>query len=115
MKFPETKQEIFDAVVAHLRTQKSVSLDSKGMCAYRGKNGLKCVVGAFITDEEYSSRLEGKSVSLISCGVNRFTKFDKNLEFWGEMQMVHDFNEVSDWETKLSKIAKTHELKYTAP
>ena len=52
-----SRQEMFDKVCQHLRTQKKRSFksdfneSSQGTCVYRGPNGTKCAVGALIPDE----------------------------------------------------------------
>jgi len=63
-----TLQEMFDKAVAHFASMEKPSLTttSEGLgyedCAYRGLEGNKCIVGAFIDDEHYDPAFEGKSV-----------------------------------------------------
>jgi len=63
-----TLQEMFDKAVAHFASMEKPSLtttsDEWGYadCAYRGRGGNKCIVGAFIDDEHYDPAFEGKHV-----------------------------------------------------
>lgn len=57
-------QRAFDAMLAHLRQQGRRSLSTDGvMCAYRGHNGLKCAVGALMSDELYDLDFEGAAAN----------------------------------------------------
>lgn len=52
---PEVKavaQQVFDVVATHLFTQGKQAREG-GNCQYRTKAGLKCAVGALITDESW--------------------------------------------------------------
>jgi len=60
-----TEQEIFDAVVRHLKKQGRRALN-KDQCVYRGSNGLKCAVGCLISDAEYTPSMEGHTVDAIT-------------------------------------------------
>ena len=74
-----TLQEMFDKAVAHFAQMQKPSMSTPSEyggsdCAYRGHEGNKCIVGAFIDDAFYRHTLEGKGVleySTInkSCGV----------------------------------------------
>lgn len=55
--YMRTIKEAILAVIA----QGKHSVDVDGTCMYRGPDGLKCVVGHMISDEEYSPELEGSS------------------------------------------------------
>lgn len=60
MKYPSTKQEIFDRVWDHFVVQgnpRSVSDDGED-CRYRGRNGTRCAVGIFIDDADYDERMD---------------------------------------------------------
>ena len=46
-----TEQEAFTKVRDHLLRQKEKCIVN-GLCAYRGENGLKCAIGALISDED---------------------------------------------------------------
>ena len=55
-----TAQEVFDQAARHLLTQGQQSLSAYGICVYRNNGGLKCVVGCFISDDEYNPAFEGR-------------------------------------------------------
>ena len=63
-------QEIFNKAHKHFADMGEPSMASIDevednlQCAYRGANGNKCIVGAFIPDELYKENLEGDSLSL---------------------------------------------------
>jgi len=63
-------QEIFNKAHKHFAGMGEPSMASidevedNVQCAYRGANGNKCIVGAFIPDELYKENLEGDSLSL---------------------------------------------------
>ena len=74
-----TLQEMFDKAVAHFAQMEKPSMSTPSEyggsdCAYRGHEGNKCIVGAFIDDEHYKHTFEGKGVLEYStlnrsCGV----------------------------------------------
>jgi len=62
-----TLQEMFDKAVAHFASMDRPSMSTPSEyggtdCAYRGYEGNKCIVGAFIDDEHYDPCFEGKGV-----------------------------------------------------
>ena len=62
-----TLQEMFDKAIAHFADMDRPSMSTPSEyggsdCAYRGHEGNKCIVGAFIDDEHYESSFEGKGV-----------------------------------------------------
>jgi len=74
-----TLQEMFDKAVGHFASMEKPSMSTPSEylgsdCAYRGHEGNKCIVGAFIDDEHYDPSFEGKGVLEYgtfnkSCGV----------------------------------------------
>lgn len=74
-----TLQEMFNKAIAHFADMDRPSMSTPSEyggtdCAYRGYEGNKCIVGAFIEDEHYESSFEGKGVLEYgtfnkSCGV----------------------------------------------
>ena len=74
-----TLQEMFDKAVDHFANMDRPSMSTPSEyggsdCAYRGHEGNKCIVGAFIDDEHYKHTFEGKGVLEFatinrSCGV----------------------------------------------
>lgn len=57
----KTDQAIFNFVKTRLLKQGKRSTYN-GVCQYRGSQGLRCAVGWLITDDNYSSYLEGAIV-----------------------------------------------------
>ena len=62
-----TLQEMFDKAVAHFASMDRPSMSTPSEydgtdCAYRGYEGNKCIVGAFIDDEHYDQDFESKGV-----------------------------------------------------
>lgn len=109
-----TKQETFDTVVAHLRSQgaKSASEDGRS-CLYRGPNGLKCAVGALISDDDYSADMESWPANWSN--VADVIRDTHDIGLCCDLQTVHDDIAVSEWESALRECASTHELVYRAP
>ena len=71
-----TLQEMFDKAVAHFAQMQKPSMSTPSEyggsdCAYRGHEGNKCIVGAFIDDAFYHHTFEGK-------GVLEFSTFNKS-------------------------------------
>lgn len=128
-------QEIFDTVVRHLLEQKQMSItperrykaDEAGVCMYRGEGGLKCAVGALISDRYYNPNMEGFLPSdnnvqsaLVKSGVldaseSNDVRRDK-VKLLSELQSVHDsFYAREDWPwsrtvTKLKERANHYRL-----
>ncbi len=117
-----TKQEAFDKMVAHLAHQKHrCVIDS--VCAYRGPDGTKCIVGAMISDET-AALIDGiratESTSISNDPVWEMAKAELALEdlreprdkiFYIEMQEVHDLSyTLEDIQARLRRIAVHYEL-----
>ena len=85
-------------------------------CRYRGENGTQCAVGALITDEAYTEELENKVVTdkpvqdaLKASGVfKRATP--KAVEFFRDLQEIHDSNYAKEWPTELQIFADKNNL-----
>ena len=102
-------QEAFDIMVQHLRKQgrKSVSPNDPNDCAYRGADGLKCAIGALLSDNEYKAEFEGNSVNcLLDYGLLR----DLDIGLLMDMQNIHDFAPVHRWEARFQDVAEDYEL-----
>jgi len=137
-----TLQEMFDKAVAHFadmdRPSMSTPVNVAAACAYRGYEGNKCIVGAFIDDEHYESSFEGKGVLeyetfnkscgvqpvlnavAASMGVDRLSYEQGRLLY--KLQLVHDdhsdgfdIND-ADWynvvEPHLIELAEDNGLQY---
>jgi len=106
-----TLQEMFDKAVAHFAQMQNPSMSTPSEyggsdCAYRGHEGNKCIVGAFIDDEHYKHTFEGKGVLefstlgktcgvqpvrnavAASMGVEALDDDQANLLF--QLQLIHD-------------------------
>jgi len=106
-----TLQEMFDKAVAHFADMDRPSMSTPSEyggsdCAYRGHEGNKCIVGAFIDDEHYKHTFEGKGVLeygtfnktcgvqpvlnavAASMGVEALDEDKANLLF--QLQLIHD-------------------------
>ena len=62
-----TLQEMFDKAISHFAQMEKPSMSTPSEyggsdCAYRGHEGNKCIVGAFIDDAYYKHTFEGKGV-----------------------------------------------------
>tara|TARA_R110002096_G_scaffold116179_1_gene251838 strand:+ start:840 stop:1244 length:405 start_codon:yes stop_codon:yes gene_type:complete len=88
-------QEIFDRAVNHALQMGEPSVDKTG-CLYRyGEN--RCMVGAFISDEDYDEKTEGKSLATahsVQYAVARTLKQDvlsaEQMNFFTDLQCAHD-------------------------
>ena len=108
---PMTLQEMFDKAVAHFASMEKPSMSTPSEyggsdCAYRGHEGDKCIVGAFIADAYYKHTFEGKGVLEYatinrSCGVQPVlravaksmgvkTLNDDQSQLLYKLQLVHD-------------------------
>ncbi len=88
-------KDIFNYVVDHLRRQGCQSLvNHEGNCAYRGKGGTMCAVGALITDDEYDPTWEGNSIDLLFekdlLTPDLKNRIQPNLEMLADLQKFHD-------------------------
>lgn len=110
-------QQIFDRVANHLLIQNKRSLeeanttDDFGQCAYRSYDGLKCAIGCLIADEDYTERMEGKTVySLLQIfrhllSITALDIEDPCLDMLEGLQHIHDQCPVADWPTLLESTA----------
>lgn len=103
-------QDVFDAVAVHLLTQGVPSHHYENGCQYRGPAGLKCAVGALITDEAYDPRFEGESAG--SMGVAQMLEASgiptdhDTLNLLEELQATHDTCDPDYWLKALPRIAR---------
>jgi hypothetical protein len=103
-------QEAFNIMVQHLRKQgrKSVLPDNPNGCAYRGADGLKCAIGALISDEKYQKKYEGHSASMLAQLTGMFKGLDPYL--LDDVQNIHDNYPVTAWESRLKGVAEEYSL-----
>ncbi len=106
------KQEVLDTAWAWLRQQGCKSLTDTGKCAYRGKGGTRCAIGACIPDEVYDSSMESFSIMhLMRTGAlsELFTN-EVGSVFLRSIQDVHDMQPIEYWEECFNDLARTHNL-----
>jgi hypothetical protein len=121
-----TAQQIFDKVVAHLRSMKARSMiELRGStCAYRGEDSkgkpTKCAAGSLIPDDVYSETMEG---ALFYVSVTEYEGLHHLLPhatLIQALQHVHDFS--AHWgnaglnsrgEKRLANVAVQFGLTYT--
>ena len=94
IKSLKDRSDIFDYVVLHLRKQGSRSLTEDQTCAYRGANGTMCAVGAIMSDDEYESSFENRSIDELVYE-NRLppsfeNRIKSNLDMLSDLQYFHD-------------------------
>lgn len=116
------KQEIFDKVVTHLRTQKGRAFnDDNGQCRYR-MNGMSCAVGCLIPDEEYSPSLEGRTLNkmmtefVVPPTIQKMID-DGHQTLLSRFQNIHDSGEYNAeyWENAFKVLANDFKLEFKAP
>lgn len=126
-----TKQQEFDAVVAHLYKQGRPAKTEDDTCMYRAPGGLSCAVGCRIPDAIYvpemdkSTDTKGTAVWTI---VNRFSdvlppEIGTYVSMFGELQGIHDgcptnvdgTFRLDSLEHKLRNAAEIHGLTFTPP
>jgi hypothetical protein len=120
---PKSNQDAYDKVLKAIRKQKYIqSNDSKGVCAYRGPDGLRCAAGHLIPNSLYRKEIEGKNIGSLKGIYTKIAKYFENVEGYllTDLQMAHDFRLSSEgnslgWETKMKQIAKDYNLIYTEP
>lgn len=113
------KQEIFDKVIQHARTQNKTAINKQNECVYRTKNGLKCFIGCLIPDDKYEPFMEGITISSIlildAIGIPNNQRTKQNLSFLRQLQIIHDGCPVDKWEEELQSFAKQYDLIYNPP
>lgn len=116
-----SKQEVFNKVLTHLRTQGKKSFDNpktKGESAYFSSDGCKCSIGIFIEKDEYNPVFEhynvGQMLMLPQVPQSLKERLYSHLENWflKDLQDVHDVFPVEEWENKMKLIAIRHQLNY---
>jgi len=113
-------QKLFEIASNHLIQQnaKSISTTSngefkKGLCLYRGDNGLKCAIGSLIGDEHYNKGIEGLDIgpgnimSLISA-THGVAPEEVDVEMLFTLQDIHDHHETSEWSNLLKEVSNKY-------
>lgn len=123
------KQRFFDIAASGLLRQmeKSRSDGYSSVCAYRGRDGNKCAIGFLISDESYSSKIEGLSATSLAVVERVFESHRELIDsnplsdyelheikvFLEQVQYVHDYIEIHSWRDEFKKIADKHGLEFT--
>ena len=111
-----TRQDLFNQVAQHARTQRKRSFDNG--CAYLSPNGLKCFIGCFISPEEYED-FDIRSVN--RCGTalleEHLQRNNTNvslcqINYLSALQQIHDVNVVSQWDGCFKSFAERYNLEY---
>lgn len=127
-----TNQEIFTKVKRHLLKQKQQARRLGG-CAYRTEDGLKCAVGCLIPKKLYKKQIEGLAIgdwsdaegaddeentklsekeNLLFKILRKVGVTKQNYRLLGDLQRLHDIEEVCSWADGLKDIAKKFRLKF---
>jgi hypothetical protein len=121
---PKNNQDAFDKVLKAIRKQKYIQSndDSKGICAYRGPDGLRCAVGHLLPSSLYRKEMEGRRAGALKRIYPEIEKYFKNVDGYllNDLQRAHDFSlgrkgNSIDWETKMKQIAFDYSLVYAEP
>jgi len=100
-----TAQEVLNTMAAHLLKQGKKSIDAdSAVCRYRSKDGLKCAVGALLTNKEYRPEMEGHNVGYIEYILPQ--RLVAHLELIRSGQRVHDDHPVDSWPSELRALAE---------
>lgn len=113
-----TKQEIFDKVTAHLRSQGAAALSSRtGWATYRAEDGKMCAIGCLLEDGEYDPSFECRNVRGLAEDGDLPDRFMDKVEFLEILQSAHDYhlknNGIPAWETRMAIIADCFGLQRT--
>lgn len=102
-----TAQEVFDISAGHLLKQMRVS-ENRGICRYRGENGLMCAAGPFLKDE-HTEKCEG--MSWVVLREDKLVPYD-NSNLIDDLQYVHDSAAPENWANALRHVANKYGLEY---
>jgi hypothetical protein len=118
------KQEVYDRVLIHLRTQRVKSIDPEipgTGCAYRGIEGRACAIGCLIPDALYNEGLEGRSAGDLPYELYEAIGLDRgeHASFLTGLQKLHDEympREIGEpmllWELRMLATAAYYGLTY---
>lgn len=104
-----TAQEVYNQIARHLLTQNEKALDeNRCTCAYRGPSGLKCAGGCFISDDEYTHDMEGRTWD----GLANLTHYlpSEHSNLISEGQDIHDDYPPHQWPELLTSLAREFHL-----
>jgi hypothetical protein len=113
-----TLQEAFDTAAIHMLEQGRRSINSNDACLYRGADGLKCAVGALITDVCYSTCIEHCDIhdnDVISAIRDSGWPIDEpSMCVYYDLQGIHDDVHPSAWRTSLVELGTKYSLSTSA-
>lgn len=114
-----TDQEVFDYIAAHLLRQNKPSVEEGGgSCLYRGPEGLKCAVGACLSDELIDNGTRGDPELLEGEDVYGAARIlcipmeGERADLLQALQGVHDGEDADEWVWRLERLAKRHNLEF---
>lgn len=93
------RQEIFNRAVEHAKTMNGPSYlfmeDNVPTCAYRGKNGNKCLIGAILPDNLYYPDMEANIIDNILSEYQEVDDYfevdnEEDVDFLTRLQLCHD-------------------------
>lgn len=68
----------------------SVARSENGDCSYRTEDGNCCIVGCFIPDSEYSTKMENKAASSVIEDYHLQHLMPLNKVYMTDLQLFHD-------------------------
>jgi hypothetical protein len=111
-----TIQEAFDIAATHLLRQgeRSTASQHGGICAYRGYEGLKCGIGALISDESYTMYIEGHNLSnddvVSAVRDSGWPVNESAMRMYVGIQRIHDGEHLGAWINELELLASNCDL-----
>lgn len=113
-----TNQEIFDKALNGILKQGVPSMNSMGLCKYRGPNGTMCAVGLFVTDDE----AEVMDADPGMCAIKDLPyavvpdRLRPHLDLLADLQWAHDNAAgrtpfVEEYKLRMRDVAKNWNLK----
>ena len=114
-----TPQEILDVSYVGLMKQGAKSMNSYGMCCYRGIKGSKCGVGFLLSDKAakaFDKRANNSAINLVVQGKSKYVEdwMIENVTLLKYIQSAHDL--ASEWSFRedvahhYTEIAKKYNL-----
>lgn len=115
---PKDNQQVFDYALRKIREQGKPAVDGSVNCMYRTDDGLRCVAGCLIPDEEYDSKMEGVQVASGGRIQRWFKKHGFDLELISAMQNAHDNNAegpgfMKNFNEDMMRVALQFNLRYS--
>lgn len=104
----DVNQRAFDDAAKHLLVQGEPCEIQEGRSSYRGPRGLKCGIGALISDQHYEHGLEDQRATNAQVyeAVCRSGYEGVNPQLLVRLQQVHDNELVRSWRTSLRDVAE---------